>query len=75
MKRVERVLDAKILLVTDTYINFYKTGLRFARYERCSLFKIFERAIKEDLLMEMLLERIYRDKKFRDYVLEAKIVE
>jgi len=75
MKRVERVLDARILLVTDTYINFHKAGLRYARYKRSSCFEIFERAIKQDLLVTMIIERIQEGKKLCDTVMEVKIVE
>jgi len=74
MKRVERVLDARILLVTDTSINFHKTGFRYAHYERKSFFKIFEEAIKKDLRVNMVIERMQRGKLLNDYVIEVNIV-
>ena len=75
MKRVERVLNARILLVTDDSINFNKVGRRYAYYRRSSFFGIFEKALKQDLMVNMVIERLLRDRKLCDTVIEVKIVE
>lgn len=79
MVKVKRVLHAIITLVTDDYINYVTTygneGYSqefFAYYDYKNWTRVFEKAIKENIPMELLIERLRKGKEF-DYVTEIRL--